>query len=112
MTRHLFTAAALLALAGCTTPDDMLKRDPVFFGHTSKPPQAYAQCVADAWRRQGEDVKMLPTKSGYDVIDAGATGMAAVLRVQQYASGKVEIRMSARASYGVQDQVQAANLCM
>jgi hypothetical protein len=105
-------AAAVLALAACTSPEDMLKRDPVFFAHTSKAPQAYAQCVADAWRLQGEQVRLVKTTNGYDVIDEGALGMTAVLRVLQYADSRVDIRMSARSSFGSQNLVQSANLCM
>jgi predicted transcriptional regulator len=112
MNRRILTAVALLALAGCTSSSDMLKKDPVFYGHTQRTPQAYAACVADSWRRQGEDVKVSNIDNGVDVTIGGVTGMAAALRVQQWANGGVEIRMSARSSWGSQEQVQAANLCM
>src|SRR5262245_43072143 len=52
----IWAVAAALVLAGCSSPNDLLKKDPAFFGHTSKSAQAYAQCVADSWRRQGEQV--------------------------------------------------------
>ncbi len=104
--------AALTLLAGCTTASDMLKKDPVFFGHTQHSPQVYAACVADAWRRQGEDVKVVNIDEGVDVTTSSATGITSALRVQRWANGSVEIRMSARSSWSSQDQVQAANLCM
>jgi hypothetical protein len=112
MSRRVWAAATVLVLAGCTSASDLLKRDPVFYGHTTKSPQAYASCVADAWRRQGEQVKQTEIDHGYDVTNQGLTGMTAALRVQQWANGEVEIRMSARSSFGAQDMVQAANLCM
>lgn len=112
MNCRILAAIALLALAGCTSASDMLKKDPVFYGHTQRTPQAYATCVADAWRRQGEDVKVSNLDNGVDVTIGGAAGLSAALRVQQWANGSVEIRMSARSSWGSQEQVQAANLCM
>lgn len=112
MSRRAWVAVAALALAGCTSPNDLLKKDPVFFGHTAKSPRDYAQCVADGWRNQGEQVRMVATPNGYDVIDEGSVGPIGVLRVVQYASGKVEVRMAARSSYGSQNLVQSANLCM
>ncbi|ANN65729.1 hypothetical protein [Bordetella bronchialis] len=112
MTRRLCAAAALLVLAGCTSPSDLLKRDPVFFGRTSKSPQAYAQCVADGWRGQGEQVKTIAISNGYDVVAEGAMGPSSVVRILQYANGNVEVRMSSRSSFGSQNLVQTANLCM
>ncbi|AOB30081.1 hypothetical protein AKI39_04320 [Bordetella sp. H567] len=112
MIRRAGAAAVVLALVGCSSSGDLLKKDPVFFGHTSKSPQAYAQCVADGWRGQGEQVKMVAIDNGYDVIDNSAMGISSVLRVIQYANGNVDIRMSSRSSYGAQGLVQTANLCM
>ena len=112
MKYRLLAGVCLAALAGCTTATDMLKREPVFFGHTTRSPQEYAECVADAWRRQGENPKVSPTEYGVDVTLGSVTGMAAALRVQKWANGRVEIRMSARSSFGSRDLVQAANLCM
>jgi hypothetical protein len=112
MNRRLLAAAVILALGGCTSASDMLKRDPVFYGHTSKSPRVYAECVADAWQRQGEKAKLQAIDHGFDVTDEGMTGMTAALRVQQWANGEVEIRMSARSTFGTQNLVQAANLCM
>ncbi|OZI67097.1 hypothetical protein [Bordetella genomosp. 11] len=112
MIRRAGVAALVLALVGCSSTNDLLKKDPVFFGHTAKPPQAYAQCVADGWRGQGEQVKIVAISNGYDVVDESAMGISSVLRVIEYASGKVEVRMSSRSSYGAQGLVQTANLCM
>jgi hypothetical protein len=112
MSRYVWVAAAVLALAGCTSATDMLKKDPVFFSHTTKSPKVYAECVADGWRQQGGQVKVQPIPHGYDVLDDGTIGLVAVLRVLQYADGKVEVRMSARSSFGSQDLAQYANLCI
>lgn len=112
MIRRAGAAALVLALAGCSSTNDLLKKDPVFFGHTTKSPQAYAECVADGWRGQGEQVKVVPITNGYDVIDESAMGVSSALRVLQYANGNVDIRMSSRSSYGAQGLVQTANLCM
>jgi hypothetical protein len=109
---HVCAVAAALALAGCSSPGDLLKKDPAFFGHTNKPAQDYAQCVADSWRRQGEQVKMVKISNGYDVVDESTLGISAALRVLQYADGKVEVRMATRSSFGSQNLVQSANLCM
>ena len=46
------------------------------------------------------------------VMLTGHPSFSAALRVQQWANGSVEIRMSARSSYGAQPLVEAANLCM
>jgi hypothetical protein len=109
---HVCAVAAALALAGCSSPNDLLKKDPAFFGHTTKSAQAYAQCVADSWRHQGEQVKMIKISNGYDVVDEGTLGISAALRVLEYANGKVEVRMATRTSFGSQDMVQSANLCL
>jgi hypothetical protein len=111
MISRVWMAAAVLALAGCTSASDMLKKDPVFFGQTTKSPQAYAQCVTDGWRGQGEKVKMEAIDNGYDVVAEGTMGLSTALRVLQYANGKVDIRMSSRTTYGAQNLVQTANLC-
>ncbi|CAM3476939.1 Lipoprotein [Bordetella sputigena] len=112
MIRRLGAAAAVLVLVACTSPDDLFKKDPVFFGHTTKSPQAYAQCVADGWRGQGEKVRMVAISNGYDVLQDGAVGLSSALRVLQYANGNVDIRMVSRSAYGAQNLVQTANLCM
>ena len=112
MIRLAGAAAVVLALVGCSSTSDLLKKDPVFFGHTGKSPQAYAQCVADGWRGQGEQVRMVAISNGYDVVDEGAMGISSVVRVIQYANGTVDIRMSSRSAYGAQGLVQTANLCM
>jgi hypothetical protein len=111
MNRRVFAVAALLALAGCSSANDMLKKDPVYFSHTNHTPQQYANCVADAWRRDGEKVRLDTIDNGYDVVATNFSGVTAALRVQQWANGSVEIRMSARSSYGSQNMVQSANLC-
>lgn len=103
---------SLLVLAGCTTADDLLKKDPVFFGHTTHTPEIYSTCVADAWRRQGGTIKVNTLENGFDVVKSDVMGMSAALRVQKWADGSVEVRMSARSSFYTQDMVQAANLCM
>lgn len=112
MNYRVLTVTALFVLAGCTTANDMLKKDPVFFGHTNKTPKQYSTCVADAWRNSGEKVRVETIENGYDVVSTGFNGVIAALRVQQWANGSVEIRMSARSSYGSQDMTQGANLCM
>ncbi|ALM84725.1 hypothetical protein [Bordetella sp. N] len=112
MKQRYLAIAALTLLAGCTTASDMLKKDPVFYGHTQRTPEAYAECVADAWRRQGENVKVTNIDGGADVVTDSATGLTSALRVQKWANGTVQIRMSARSSWSSQEQVQAANICM
>ncbi|OZI31388.1 hypothetical protein CAL29_26120 [Bordetella genomosp. 10] len=112
MKQRYLAIAALTLLAGCTTSSDLLKKDPVFYGHTQHSPETYAACVADAWRRQGEDVKLTNIDGGVDVTTGSATGISSALRVQRWANGSVQIRMSARSSWSSQELVQAANLCM
>jgi hypothetical protein len=111
MNRRVLAVAALLALAGCSSANDMLKKDPVYFGHTNHSPKVYANCVADAWRRDGEKVRVDTIDNGYDVVSSGFSGVTAALRVEQWANGSVEIHMSARSSFGSQNMVQSANLC-
>ncbi|MFC4273570.1 hypothetical protein [Achromobacter aloeverae] len=112
MKKRYLAIAALALLAGCTTSSDLLKKDPVFYGHTDHTPEAYAACVADSWRRQGEEVKVTNIDGGVDVTTSSVTGMTSALRVQRWSNGSVQIRMAARSSWGSQEQVQAANLCM
>ncbi|ARP80259.1 hypothetical protein CAL12_05045 [Bordetella genomosp. 8] len=112
MIRRLGVAGAVLALAACTSPNDLMKKDPVFFGHTTKSPKSYAQCVADGWRGQGEQVRVVAIDNGYDVLQDATLGLSSALRVIQYANGTVDIRMVSRSTYGAQNLVQTANLCM
>lgn len=108
---YVWAVVAALALAGCSSPNDLLKKDPVYTGHTTKSAKAYAQCVADSWRMQGEQVKMTEISNGYEVVAEGTLGISNAMRVLQYADGKVDIRMSSRSDFGSQDLVQSANLC-
>jgi hypothetical protein len=106
-----FSLAATLGLAGCMDASDLMKKDPVFYTTTRKTPQAYAECVADSWKRQGGDVKTRPTDAGFLVTNSDGVGINAALTVETWANGDTKVRMSVRSSFGSQDLSQAANLC-
>jgi acyl dehydratase len=112
MTMRLFLSVLTLAsLAACANVDDVRKKDPVFFGDTAKTATAYAECVAQSWRGQGENVGTNVIANGEDVYTSSSTGVVAVLRVQHY-DDRTHVSMSTARPYGTQNMIEAANLCI
>ncbi|MBH3372862.1 hypothetical protein EGJ22_06845 [Pseudomonas sp. p99-361] len=64
------TIVALILLAGCTTPGDLLKSTPTIVSETSKTPKAYALCVLPEWQEHQAGVTMNETLTGYRLISS------------------------------------------
>jgi hypothetical protein len=112
MTTRLFLSVLiLLSLAACATVDDVRKKDPVFFGDTTKTAQDYAECIYTSWRGQGENVSRNIIPNGEDVYVSGYQGVTVALRVQHY-DDRTHVTMSTVRDYGTQNMIEAANLCI
>jgi len=115
MKRLLAAAAALalLALAGCASVDDLTKRDPAFYGPSTRGAQDYSECVVAAWQGQGSQVERRPIQDGYQVTASSSISVEAVLNVITY-RGKTDVKLYTRLpGRGLdRDLVEAANLCM
>ncbi|WP_207285229.1 hypothetical protein [Pseudomonas sp. FW300-N2A2] len=67
MRRTLITLA-LIALAGCTTPGDLLKGDPSVSKETSKDPKSVALCIYPEWQEYQSTATMSETVDGYRLV--------------------------------------------
>lgn len=61
-------ALALVALAGCSTPSDLLRGAPELSATTKKNPKAYALCVYPHWQDYRSSAVMSETVDGYRII--------------------------------------------
>lgn len=68
--RRLFSLMGLLALAGCTTPGDLLETEPTIIANTAKDAKAYALCVLPEWQEFFVGTTMNETSQGYRLIMA------------------------------------------
>lgn len=59
---------AVALLAGCTTPSDLLKRQPELSANTKKDPKAYALCVYPSWQDYRSSAVMSETAAGYRLV--------------------------------------------
>ena len=90
--RILIAAAALVMLAGCSTPSDLMAGKPVTTQFTTKDPRAVALCVYPAWQDYRSNAVMSETPTGYRIVagsDAGQTDD--VLDVERGSRGKGSI---------------------
>lgn len=61
-------ALAMVVLAGCTTPSDLLKGAPELSANTRKDPKAYALCVYPSWQDYRSSAVMSETSTGYRLV--------------------------------------------
>lgn len=66
--RVLVGAVAVMLLAGCTTPSDLLKGSPELSGTSKKDPKAYALCVYPHWQDYRSSSVMSETSTGYRIV--------------------------------------------
>ncbi|KPG98330.1 hypothetical protein AEQ67_13330 [Pseudomonas sp. RIT-PI-q] len=66
--RILIGAVAVMLLAGCTTPSDLLKGAPELSGTSKKDPKTYALCVYPSWQDYRSSSIMSETSSGYRIV--------------------------------------------
>ena len=66
--RKAITALALIALAACTTPGDLLKGEPLISKVTAKDPKAFALCVYPEWQEYQSTSTMSETTDGYRLV--------------------------------------------
>lgn len=99
-------------LAACSTAQDIKKREPVFYGSSSKSAERYTECVAQAWTGLGASFKKTATHNGYDLVLSNSVGgVSAVLATTEW-RGKVETTLTSQKSGLDPALVQAANLCL
>ena len=103
---------ACSVLAACANVQDIKKREPVFYGNSSKSAERYTECVAQAWAGLGASFKQNATHNGYDLVLSNSMGsVSAVLATTEW-RGKVETTLTAQKSGLDPALVQAANLCL
>jgi len=68
--RVLIGVVGLVALAGCTTPGDLLNSDPTIVAKTAKSPKAYALCVLPSWQEHQAGATMNETLKGYRLVSS------------------------------------------
>jgi uncharacterized lipoprotein YajG len=66
--RVLIGALALVVLAGCTTPSDLLKGEPELSANTKKSPKEFALCVYPSWQDYRSSSILSETASGYRIV--------------------------------------------
>lgn len=104
-------AVAVMLLAGCTTPSDLLKGSPELAGTSKKDPKAYALCVYPSWQDYRSSSVMSETTNGYrivagseingqtdDVLDIKKASTGSVVKLYQRAAwqqmGRGELKSS------------------
>lgn len=66
--RILIGLAAVILLAGCTTPSDLVSGEPEVSATTNKSPKAFALCVYPSWQDYRTSAAMSETTNGYRII--------------------------------------------
>jgi len=66
--RILIGALAVVLLAGCTTPSDLLKGTPELSANSKKDPKTYALCVYPSWQDYRSSAVMSETSAGYRLV--------------------------------------------
>lgn len=114
--RKIFTAVALIALAGCTTPGDLLKSDPLVVSETKKDPKEFALCVYPEWQEYQSTATMSETTNGYRLVSgsemAGQTND--VLDIKRTATGST-VRLYQRMAWqqvGRSKVTESLNRCL
>lgn len=66
--KWIVCALAVVMLAGCTTPGDLLKSEPAIIGSSTKDPKAFALCVYPDWQDYQSTSTMSETTDGYRLV--------------------------------------------
>ena len=87
--RILIGAMAVMLLAGCSTPSDLLKGEPEAVASTKKDPKAYALCVYPHWQDYRASSVMSETLAGYRLVAGSEMNGQTddVLDIQRTATG-------------------------
>lgn len=103
--------AGSLILAGCASVKDVAKREPVFFGSTTRTAADYVQCVDSAWKGLDTQAIRQPIHNGYQLVVEGMAGVEVVLKAETW-KGKTEAKMYTRVPRLSTALAEAANLCL
>lgn len=116
--RILLTAvvAVSVALAGCTTPSDLLKGSPELSASTKKNPKEYALCVYPSWQDYRSNSNMSETSDGYRILAGSEMNGQTddVLDIKRNASGS-SVRLYQRMAWqqmGRGDLKSSFNRCL
>lgn len=74
----------LLLLAGCASPSELRTQPPDLVAQTSRPPQAVAACITDAWDHikvlgLNAEYSMRPLDNGLSLLIGNGTGQPSLL---------------------------------
>jgi uncharacterized protein YceK len=87
--RAFLISAAIVALSGCASIDDVVSKAPAVSLATSKPAEAYSACVEYGWGKSGP-VHRYTTETGFTVTVAGAASNEVVAVVKRGAPTTVD----------------------
>ncbi len=86
--KNLISGLGLVLLAGCVSPADLQKNDPVVDSLTQKTAREYARCLAPKWQDLNSDVASTETETGYRIrLDIDLVGTPAMALVDQASNG-------------------------
>ncbi|QJI29898.1 hypothetical protein HKK55_14675 [Pseudomonas sp. ADAK18] len=109
-------ALALVALAGCSTPSDLLRGAPELSATTKKSPKAYALCVYPSWQDYRSSSVMSETTDGYRIVAGSEMNGQTddVLDIKRSASGS-SVKLYQRMAWqqlGRSDLKESFNSCL
>ncbi|WP_122300171.1 hypothetical protein [Pseudomonas syringae] len=113
--RILIAAAAVVMLAGCTTPADLKGGKATISATSSKAPKQYSLCVMPKWQDARSGATMTETENGYRLIVATDSTAEELLEVNRSASGSTVAlyqRLSWAPGYGRASIEKAVRDCL
>lgn len=95
--RMLFALLAAAVLIGCTTPGDLMRKEPTIAAVTDKSPRSYALCVFPLWQEHRRSATMHETADGYRllIVAEGAGQTDELLEVRRTSTGS-DVRLYQR----------------
>lgn len=99
-------------LAACANVQDIKKREPVFYGVSSKSAELYTECVAHAWTGLGVPFQKNVIHNGYDLVLSNSMGGVSAVLSSTAWRGKLETAFTSQQNAPDPALVQAANLCL
>jgi len=82
-------AVAVVLLAGCSSPSDLMSSAPAVTVASAKTPKAFALCVFPEWQEHNSNASMSETATGYRLVSGFAQQTDDVLDISQAKSGSV-----------------------
>ncbi|RBL67477.1 hypothetical protein C3E98_031745, partial [Pseudomonas sp. MWU13-2625] len=99
--RILIAGVALVLLAGCSTPSDLMSGNPVSTHISTKNPKEIGLCVYPAWQDYRPTSVMSETQNGYRIVagtDSGQTDDVLNIELAQQGKGSI-VKLYQRASW-------------